>query len=276
MINPHANHPTSLAALMRSLWQHRDLITQMTRREVVGRYRGSIMGIAWSFFNPVLMLIIYTFVFSVVFKARWNTGSDSKSEFAVVLFAGMIIFTLFSECINRAPSLILSNVNYVKKVVFPLEILPWVTLFSALFHFAISLFVWMIFYAVLNHSLNWTIVFLPLILIPLAMLIMGICWFLAALGVYLRDMQQVIGVVTTILMFISPIFFPVSSLPEKFRPFIYANPLTFIIEQARDVLMWGKLPDWPWLGAYTLGGLMFAFAGFAWFQKTKKGFADVL
>lgn len=269
--------PTSLLRqFIGSLVSHRELIWTMTKREVIGRYRGSVMGIAWSFLNPLLMLAVYTFVFSVVFKSRWGAGSDSKTEFAVVLFAGMIIYSLFSECINRAPSLILSNVNYVKKVVFPLEILAWASLGSALFHMAISLLVWLIFYAALNLSLNWTILFLPLILFPLVMFIMGISWFLASLGVYLRDIAQVVGVATTILMFLTPIFFPVASLPEKYRPLIYANPLTFIIEQARDVLIWGKLPDWTWLGIYTLGGALVAFAGFAWFQKTRKGFADVL
>lgn len=272
-----ASRPVSLLRqLVGSLVVHRELIWVMTKREVVGRYRGSVMGIAWSFLNPVLMLAVYTFVFSVVFKARWNAGSDSKTEFAVVLFAGMIVYSLFAECVNRSPSLILSNVNYVKKVVFPLEILAWVALGSALFHMAISLLVWIIFYASINLSLNWTILFLPLVLFPLVMFIMGISWVLASLGVYLRDIAQMVGVATTILMFLSPVFFPVASLPEKYRPFIYANPLTFIIEQARDVLIWGKLPDWTWLGVYSLGGIIVALAGFAWFQKTRKGFADVL
>lgn len=259
-----------------SLVTHRELTWTMTKRDVIGRYRGSFMGIAWSFFNPVLMLAVYTFVFSVAFKSKWSEGSDSRTEFAMVLFVGMIIYSLFSECINRAPSLILSNINYVKKVVFPLEILAWTSMGSALFHMAISLFVWLIFYTALNFSLNWTILFLPLILLPLVMFIMGISWMLASLGVYLRDMAQVVGVVTTILMFLSPVFYPVASLPEKYRPLLYANPLTFIIEQARDVLIWGKLPDWTWLGIYILGGALVAFAGFAWFQKTRKGFADVL
>jgi lipopolysaccharide transport system permease protein len=128
--------------MVNSLWRNRNLVRSLVHREVVGRYRGSFMGILWSFFNPIFMLLVYTFVFSVVFKARWNSGSDSKTEFALVLFAGLLVFNLFSECFNRAPSLILSNVNYVKKVVFPLEILPWVTLGSALFHAAISLIVW--------------------------------------------------------------------------------------------------------------------------------------
>ena len=156
MINPHANHPTSLAALARSVWQHRDLITQMTRREVVGRYRGSIMGIAWSFFNPILMLVVYTFVFSVVFKAKWGTGADeSQTTFAIVLFVGLIIYSLFAEVVNRAPGLILSNVNYVKKVIFPLEILPIVSLGAALFHALISLGVLLVAILLINGGLVW-------------------------------------------------------------------------------------------------------------------------
>lgn len=262
--------------IIASLLSHRQLIWAMTKREVIGRYRGSVMGILWSFLNPVLMLAVYTFVFSVVFKARWGGGGESRTEFAVVLFAGMIVYSLFSECVNRAPALILANVSYVKKVVFPLEILPWISLGSALFHALISLGVWLVFYAMVNLSLNWTALLLPLVLFPLVMFTMGISWFLAALGVYLRDVGQTVGIVTTILMFLSPVFFPVASLPEEYRPLIYANPLTFIIEQARDVLVWGKLPDWPMLGLYALVGMIVGWLGFAWFQKTRRGFADVL
>ena len=262
--------------IISSLLDHRQLIRAMVKREVLGRYRGSVMGILWSFLHPVLMLAVYTFVFSVVFKARWSGGNESKTEFAVVLFAGMIVFSLFAECINRAPMMIIANANYVKKVVFPLEILPWVSLGSALFHMIISLGVWLIFFAAVNLSVNWTVLLLPLVLFPLMMFTMGLSWFLAALGVYLRDAAQAVGIVTTILMFLSPIFFPVSSLPLEYRPLIYANPLTFIIEEARDVLVWGRMPDWPLLGIYTLAGLIVACLGFAWFQKTRRGFADVI
>jgi len=255
---------------------HRSLIWAMTKREVIGRYRGSMMGILWSFFNPVLMLTVYTFVFSVVFKARWNAASESKTEFAIVLFAGMIVFNLFAECLNRAPSLIVANVNYVKKVMFPLEILPWVVLGSTFFHTLVSLLAWVIFYLVIHQSLQWTVLFFPLVLLPLMMCAMGISWFLAALGVYLRDVAQTMGIITTILMFLSPVFFSIASLPAAYRPFMYANPLTFIIEQARNVLIWGVMPDWLMLGAYTLGSAMVFWLGFAWFQKTRKGFADVL
>lgn len=134
-VNPHAPQPTSLLALSKSLWRNRQLIVQMTKREVVSRYKGSALGLAWSFFNPVFMLIVYTFVFSVIFKMRWGVGGEeSKAQFAVVLFVGMIVHGLFAEVLNRAPGLILSNVNYVKKVVFPLEILPVISMGAALFH----------------------------------------------------------------------------------------------------------------------------------------------
>ncbi|OFJ49546.1 sugar ABC transporter permease [Janthinobacterium lividum] len=259
-----------------SVWRNRNLVRALVQREVIGRYRGSFMGILWSFFNPVFMLVIYTFVFSVVFKARWSGGSDSKTEFALVLFAGLIMFNLFSECFNRAPGLILANVNYVKKVVFPLEILPWVSLGSALFHTLISIGVWLVAYGFLFGVPHVTVLLLPLIMLPLLLFIMGLSWGLAALGVYLRDVSQVIGVLTTVLMFLSPIFYSGSSLPAEYRHFLQLNPLTPAIEQARDVLFWGKVPDLGALGLYLLGSSLIAWLGFAWFQKTRKGFADVL
>jgi lipopolysaccharide transport system permease protein len=277
-INPHAAQPTSLAALARSLWRNRQLIGQMTKREVVGRYKGSAMGLAWSFLSPVFMLVVYTIVFSEIFKSRWGGvgGDDSKTQFAVVLFVGMIVLSLFSEVLNRAPGLILSNVNYVKKVVFPIEILPVVAVGAALFHSLISLGVLLAAFALFNGYLHWTAVFAPLILLPLVVLTLGLAWMLASLGVFLRDVGQTIVLITTVLMFLSPVFYPVTAVPERLRPFIMANPLTFIIEQAREVLIWGHVPNWLGLGAYTLAATVIAWAGYAWFQKTRKGFADVL
>ena len=268
--------PVSPKEMFISLWRNRALAKALVTREVVGRYRGSVFGILWSFFNPVVMLAVYTFVFSVVFKARWNAGSDSKTEFALVLFAGLIVFNLFSECINRAPSLILANVNYVKKVVFPLEILPWVALGSALFHALISLCVWLLAYLILFGLPHLTVLYLPLIVLPLLLFIMGLAWALASLGVFLRDVSQFIGIVTMTLMFLSPIFYPATALPEKFRRLLFINPLTPAIEQARDVLFWGRQPDFSLLAIYLLASLAMAWLGFAWFQKTRKGFADVL
>lgn len=277
-VNPHAAQPTSLVALGRSLWYNRQLIVQMTKREVVGRYQGSAMGLAWSFFNPVFMLVVYTFVFSEIFKSRWGEigDDDSKTQFAVVLFVGMIVLSLFSEVLNRAPGLILANVNYVKKVVFPIEILPVIAMGAALFHTLISLGVLLVAFTLFNGYLHWTAIFIPLVLLPLVIITLGLAWMLASLGVFLRDVGQTIGLITTVLMFLSPVFYPVTAVPERFRPFIMANPLTFIIEQAREVLIWGHFPNWLGLGIYTLAATFVAWIGYAWFQKTRKGFADIL
>lgn len=276
-MNPHAPQPVSLVSLGKSLWMHRQLIKQMAWREVVGRYRGSVMGLLWSFINPVLMLTVYTFVFSVVFKAKWGVGGEeSKTSFALVLFVGLIAHGLLAEVLNRAPHLILSNANYVKKVIFPLEILPVITLVAALFHSVISLLVLLIAFIAINGYLSWTIIFIPVVLLPLVTLILGFSWILASLGVYVRDIGQTIGIITTVMLFMAPVFFPLSAMPEKYQPFIMANPLTFIIEQAREVLIFGHLPNWSGLGLYMLIASVVAWLGYIWFQKTRKGFADVL
>lgn len=276
-VNPHAAQPTSLVSLGKSLWRNRQLIVQMTRREVTGRYKGSVIGLAWSFFNPVFMLTVYTFVFSVVFKARWGLGGDeSKTQFAVVLFAGLIVHGFFSEVLNRAPSLIIGNVNYVKKVVFPLEILPIVSIGAALFHSLVSLVVLLIAFVIFNGYLHWTIILAPLVALPFVILTLGLAWLLASLGVFLRDVSQSIGLVLTVMMFLAPVFYPITALPERFRPWLMVNPLTFIIEQAREVLIWGHMPNWLGLAIYTMAALLVAWMGYAWFQKTRKGFADVL
>lgn len=262
--------------MLSTLWRNRELIITSAKREVLGRYRGSALGLLWSFFNPLFMLAVYTFVFSIVFKARWKVESDSKTEFAMMLFAGLIVFNLFGECISRAPSLVLGNVNYVKKVIFPLEILPVVTLLSALFHGMISLGVWLLAYLVFFGLPYLTVLYLPLIMAPLLLFILGLSWLLASIGVFLRDVSQFIGTIISVLMFLTPIFYPVSALPEEFRQWLYLNPITPVIEQARDALFWGRPPDFALLTIYTMASAVLAWLGFAWFQKTRKGFADVL
>ncbi len=278
MIDPHSKPATSLFSMVRSLWRNRQLIVQMTRREVVGRYKGSAMGLAWSFLNPVFMLVVYTIVFSEIFKSRWGGvgADDSKTQFAVILFVGMIVLGLFSELLNRAPGLILSNANYVKKVIFPLEILPVVAMGAALFHSLVSLIVLLTAFLIFNGFLQWTLVFIPLVLLPIVILSLGLAWMLASLGVFIRDVGQTVGIITTVLMFLAPVFYPVTAVPEGLRLFIMANPLTFIIEQAREVLIFGHLPNWLGLGIYTIVASVIAWLGYAWFQKTRKGFADVL
>ncbi len=249
----------------------------MTQREIVGRYKGSVLGLAWSFFNPLLMLVVYTFVFSVVFKAKWGIReAQDQSGYAVILFAGMIVHGLFAECVNRAPTLVLTNPSYVKKVVFPLEVLPWISMGAAIFHTLISVLVLVLAIWVVKGSVEPTALLFPLILFPLVAGTMGVSWFLASTGVYLRDIGQSIGIVTTVLLFVSPVFFPISALPERFQTWMLLNPLTFIIEQTRNVLIWGKMPDWTGLVVYTLISFLVAWAGFYWFQRTRKGFADVL
>jgi len=277
-MNPHQPYPTTPMALVKSLWHNRSLIAQMTTRDVVGRYKGSAMGLAWSFFNPIFMLTVYTFVFSQVFKARWGDadGNESRSQVAVVLFVGLIVQGLFAEVLNRAPGLILGNVNYVKKVVFPLEILPVISMGAALIHSLISLMVLLTAFALFNGYVYWTVLLAPLVLFPLIVATMGFAWMFAALGVFIRDVGQTIGIIMTVLMFLSPVFYPITAVPEQYRPWIMANPLTFIIEQAREILIWGRLPNWSGLGIYLLVALGVAWIGFAWFQKTRKGFADVL
>lgn len=276
--NPHAAQPVSLSGMVGSIVRHRKLIFQMARREVIGRYRGSTMGLIWSFFNPILMLVVYTFVFSEVFKSRWGPagGEENRTQFAVVLFVGLIVLGLTSELLNRSATLVTSNVNFVKKVVFPLEILPVIAMGAALFHAAISFVVLLIAFFLFNGFLHWTALLAPLVLAPLIVMLVGLGWILASLGVFLRDIGQTVGIITSVLMFVSPVFYPVTAVPVQFRSIIMANPLTFIIEQMRAVLIWGHLPDWSGLTIYLVASIAVAWLGYAWFQKTRKGFADVL
>ncbi|WP_244531870.1 ABC transporter permease [Nitrosomonas aestuarii] len=262
-----------------SLLQNHALAIQMVKREVMGRYKGSFLGLLWSLVNPILMLAIYTFVFSIVFKVRLdqsNTLYDDKVSFALLLFAGLIVYNLFNECISRAPGLILVNTNYVKKIIFPLEILPWVTMGAALFHACISYLVLLTFVLIIGHPLHWTLLFLPIVLLPLLLLIMGLSWLLASIGVFVRDIGQFIGLILTMMLFMSPIFYPASALPESVRDYLFLNPLTFIIEQTRGVILAGNPPDWAGLVVYYLISTCIAWAGLFWFEKTRKGFADVL
>ena len=275
-MNPNAQHSISISEMLSSFLRNRGLIFQMTKREVIGRYRGSVLGIAWSFFNPLIMLAVYTLVFSTVFQAKWSVGSNSKTEFALVLFIGMIVHGVLAESMNNSPTLMLRNISYVKKVVFPLEILPWIVMGSTLFHALISVLVWSLFYVIVNQSFQWTIVFLPFVFLPLVLFSLGVSWMFASLGVFIRDIGQMTGVLTTVLLLMSPIFYPASMLPEPYQTIIYLNPLTFVIEQARDILMWGNLPNWSGMGMAYIVSILVAWMGFAWFQKTRQGFADVL
>lgn len=263
------------------LQRQASVIIPLIRREVAGRYRGSSLGLLWSLITPLFMLGVYTFVFGFVLKTRWSAPSGdgvdhSTTEFAVVLFAGLMVFQLFSEVITRAPTLILANRNYVKKIVFPIEILPIVALGAALFHVGVSLVVLLLFVFGVFGAIPWTVVLAPVVLLPLVLLMLGLSWFLAAIGVYFRDISQFIAPLMTALMFLSPIFFPRSSMPEWLQDVMFLNPLTVPVEAMRAVVVFGEQPAWMALAVYTVVGGVVMIVGQQFFQLTRRGFADVL
>lgn len=258
-------------------WKSRTLIWQLLRRDIQSRYRGSVLGLLWSLGTPLLMLGIYTFVFQYVFKSRWtDTAGETTLSFAIVLFLGLTIHAVMGEILTKSPMLITGNQNFVKKIVFPLELLSWVTLLSAVFTFFISFGLLLIFILIELHRIPVTALLLPLILLPYFLLLLGISWFLAALGVYLRDIQQITGTFATLLLFLSPIFYSVNILPENLQALIFLNPLSYIVESARAVLIYGQLPDFIGLGIYSVVALSVAWLGYSFFRKVRPGFSDVL
>jgi lipopolysaccharide transport system permease protein len=259
-----------------SLWKNRELIAQLTKREVLARYRGSALGVFWSLLTPFFMLIIYTFVFGVVFNSHWRNSTDNKWEFALILFCGLSLFGIFSEILSRAPSLVLNNPNYIKRVVFPLEILPIALIGSALVHGLISLFVLITMATILTGHLPLTILFLPVILLPLILFSAGLAWFFASLGVYFRDVAQLMPIALSALMFLSPIFYPISAIPGQLKIVYYLNPLSYVVEDARNIIIWGHSPNWLSLLVVTAASMICCALGYLWFQKTKKGFVDVI
>lgn len=267
----------TIKSIIRSIVKNRHLIYQMSKRETLAKYKGSTLGILWSVITPMFMLVIYTFLFSVVFKAKWSVGvSESKYEFAIVLFAGLLTHTFLAEVLNKSTGLITGNVNYVKKVVFPLEILPVINILCVVFNTLISIGVLLVAILIIKHQIPLTAFLLPLVFIPLIILAAGFSWILSSLGVFIRDMGQSISILTMVLSFLAPVFYPVSAVPELLRPWLMINPLTFIIEQVRNVLIWGVMPNFTGLAIYTLFASIVAWVGYIWFQKTRKGFADVL
>ncbi len=268
--------PTTSLSLLGSLKRYRHLVWQMSKREVIGRYRGSLLGLLWSFVHPLCMLGIYTFVFDVIFHARWGQATHSHLDFALVLFAGLIVYTLFAECITRAPWLVAGNPSYVKKVVFPLEILPVVAMGTALFHAAVSFAALLMLHAGLTRTLPWQVLTLPLILLPLILLTVGLSWFLATCGVYVRDTGHTVTLLLMVLLFASPVFYPASALPQPLHRYMWLNPLTYAIEEVRGALFLAKTPSWTGLGIYLSLSLVVAWLGYLCFQKTRPGFADVV
>jgi lipopolysaccharide transport system permease protein len=257
------------------VWERRNVFWELLKRDISGRYSGSFLGLFWSFFNPLLMLGVYTLAFREFLGMRWP-GLATGTDFSLMIFSGMIVHSLMAECIIRGPTIIVSQSNLVKRVVFPLAILPCVTVLSALFNTLLSMIVLLGFVLLLQHSLHASVLYLPLVFAPYILLLCGVCWLMASLGVFIRDITQIAGVITTILMFLSPVFYPASSLHEPYRSLIGWNPLTLIIEQTRAVVLFGHAPDWQALGVYTLAAMVVMLFGYAWFQRTRDGFADVL
>jgi lipopolysaccharide transport system permease protein len=266
----------SLLQLARSLVKHRELVWQMTKQEFSARYSGSVLGVIWSFVTPLIQVLAFTFIFGVILKVRWTGEAPTAQNFVVVLFVGMMIYSIFSEAVSRAPGLITSQSVYVKKIVFPLEILPAVSILAALCNALIGLFIIIGTNLIIMHELPATALYLPLVLLPFVLLVAGLGYLLSAAGVYLRDISHVIGAVVMLGLFLSPVFYPISAVPQEYRAFFYLNPLTPTVEQARGVLLFGTPPDWQVLAVYTVASAIVLSLGFAFFQRSRNGFADVL
>ncbi|MFA5276541.1 MAG: ABC transporter permease [Candidatus Omnitrophota bacterium] len=260
-----------------NIWHRRDLLRQLVLRNIQIRYKGTAIGLIWMVITPLIMLSVYTFVFSVIFKARWGTDfGDSKAAFALIIFCGIVVFNIFSESVTGSVGGISGNPNYVKKVVFPLEILPVSIVFSSMFFGLVSVGILLVGVALFLHTLSITVICLPVVLTPLFLLSCGIAWFVASLGVYIRDLTHIIGIVMQILFFMTPIFYNIDMVPEKFQHILNVNPLTPIVQMARDVLIYSKWPHFGGLAAAFLISLAVFQIGYVWFMKTKRGFADVV
>jgi lipopolysaccharide transport system permease protein len=276
--------PTPLLAvlspvgLVRNLWHYRDLARQFAARDVAIRHKGTLLGAAWTVVNPLLTLAVYTFLFTVIFPSRWEPlgTAGPKADFAVRFWCGYVVYTIFADVANRAPGLVLDRPNLVRKVVFPLEILAVATVLSSLVYGAIGLVLLLIAAPLVTGALSPTLWAFPAVLPALCMVSLGAAWFLSALGVYIRDTRQVVPVVMQLLFFVTPVFYPIERVPDGFQPVLRANPFTTLVEASRDTLLAGRLPDWTALGLVTLAAFLVMQAGYAWFMRTKRGFADVI
>lgn len=258
-------------------WRHRALIWILTRREITTRYRGSLLGSLWSLITPLLMLGVFTLVFGVVLAARWpGAEGDGIGMVALRLLAGIVMHTLLADCLSRAPALVVSQPNYVNKVVFPLEVLSWINLLAALTHLAIALAVLVVVNGIWGTGFAASQWSLPLLVLPYAVLLLGLTWVFAAFGVYVRDLAQLVGPLVMMAMFLGPVFFPRSAMPEALQPWLVLNPLTIPIEQLRAAIFEGLWPDWVVLLEYSLAAVAVYMFGLWIFSSLKKGFADVI
>ncbi len=263
--------------LMANLYSNRNLIWTFAWREVEARYKGTYLGFFWSLLSPLMMLGVYTFAFGVILNARFGTDpNEGKMFFALNLFCGLILYDVFSGCVSRAPSLITSNSTYATRVVFPLEILPVALLVGNLITALLGLVILIPMVLIFVPGVSKTIFMFPLVFVPLCALSLGLSWFLASLGVFLRDMGHTVTIFVQLLFFLSPIIFPAGAAPLVIRPYLRLNPFTTILEDARATLIFGQPLQWQWWGLVTLCSLLTMELGYVWFMKSKRAFADVL
>ena len=258
-----------------SLWRHRSLVFELTKREFSGRYRGSFGGIAWSFAQPLFLLTVYTIAFGVILKARWGF-SGGTANYALMLFAGLIIFNAFSECLIRSTTLVTGNPNFVKKVVFPLELLPVITVATALIHALIAIATWFLGYLLLFGMPKSTAILFPLILLCFVPVLLGLGWLLSAIGVIIKDVGQLTGMLSHTLLFLTPIFYSIEAAPPKLQGLLMLNPLTFIVEQFRLVLFYGQMPALKSLSVYFVLASLFAWVSLVLFRRLRPTFADMV
>jgi lipopolysaccharide transport system permease protein len=255
---------------------HFDLLRQLVVRDILARYKGALLGLSWAAISPLALLGIYSFVFGYIFKARWTAGEDTNVPYAIVLFVGLILHSLISEVFSRAPSVIAAQSNLVKKVVFPLYLLPLVIVGSGLFQLVISFFIWTISASYFEIFPNWVWLLAPMILLPLAIFACGISWLVASLGVFIKDISQFSGLFATLLLFLSPIFYQIDSLPKFVQGFIYINPLTVPVLEMQSLLFKGSFSNYEAIAMYNLASIVFSLTSLFLFEKIKPSFSEVL
>lgn len=261
--------------LFTTLWRHRSLVIELTKREFSGKYRGSFGGVFWSFVQPLFLLSVYTIAFGVILKTRWGF-SGGTTEYAFMLFAGLIILNSFSEVLAKSSTLITDNPNFVKKVVFPLELLPVVTVAAALVHAFIGVGVWFLGYIALFGLPHITAILFPLVLICLVPVLLGLGWLLSAMGVLLKDIKQLTGLLNHTLLFLTPIFYSIETAPPALQKLLMLNPLTFIVGQFRQVLFYGHMLAITNMLLYLAAASLFAWLALAFFKRLRPSFADLV
>jgi len=255
------------------VWQHRYLLGQLVHRDVLLRYRGAMFGAAWMFLSPLFMLLVFAYVFGQIFQARWMHTGDTL-PFWLLLYAGLIPFNLFAETVSRAPAAVRSYPSYVKKIVFPVQVLPVVPLGAALVHGAFNLALLVAALAITGH-LHAGMLLFPLALLPALLLAVGMAWFISAWGVFIKDMSQIVPMLLQVLMFISPVFYPIDAVPAALRPLYLLNPLGPVIEACRHLVAGQAVPWASWAAALVVCWLA-ALLGYAFFRHSREEFADAL